>query len=77
MLSLRRSVKITISVFLFQSSSKLSELTLPVEDSQDLFRMDSPSLSVTMDTQQGADTQSFRFSYDDDETQTQFLDENG
>ncbi|XP_033647985.1 claspin-like [Asterias rubens] len=59
-----------------KSSSKLSELTLPVEDSQDLFRMDSPSLSVAMDTQQ-ADTQSFRFSYDDDETQTQFLDENG
>ncbi|XP_038074213.1 claspin-like isoform X2 [Patiria miniata] len=60
-----------------KSSSKLSELTLPVEDSQDLFRVDTPSLTVAMETQQGGDTQSFRFSYDDDETQTQFLDENG
>ena len=65
------------SLLPLQSSSKLSELTLPVEDSQDLFRIDSPSLTVAMDTQQGADTQNFRFSYEVDETQTQFLDENG
>ena len=60
-----------------QSSSKmLSELTMPVEDSQDLFRDESPlpSLAVT-DSQR--ESQSFRFSFDEDETQSQFLDENG
>ncbi|XP_022107013.1 claspin-like [Acanthaster planci] len=60
-----------------KSSFRLSELTLPIEDSQDLFRVDTPSLTVAMETQPGAETQSFRFSYEEDETQTQFLDENG
>ncbi|XP_063958492.1 claspin-like [Lytechinus pictus] len=52
------------------------ELTLPVEDSQDLFREDSPRLPTIADSQQVTESQSFHFSFED-ETQTQFLDENG
>lgn len=64
------------SVLSNMSSKNLSrmELTLPVEDSQDLFREDSPRLPL--DSQQVAESQSFHFSFED-ETQTQYLDENG
>eukprot|EP00057_Strongylocentrotus_purpuratus_P008063 XP_011662537.1 PREDICTED: claspin [Strongylocentrotus purpuratus] len=53
-----------------------NELTLPVEDSQDLFREDYPRLPTIADSQQVTESQSFHFSFED-ETQTQFLDENG
>ncbi|PIK35061.1 putative claspin [Apostichopus japonicus] len=58
------------------STSKFPELSLPVEDSQDLFQMDTPSLMMP-DSQRETETQNFRFSFDEDETQTQFLDGNG
>ncbi|XP_071485774.1 claspin-like [Diadema antillarum] len=53
-----------------------TDLSLPVEDSQDLFREDSPRLPTITDSQQVGESQSFHFSFED-ETQTQFLDENG
>ncbi|XP_071832549.1 claspin-like isoform X2 [Apostichopus japonicus] len=59
-----------------KSTSKFPELSLPVEDSQDLFQMDTPSLMMP-DSQRETETQNFRFSFDEDETQTQFLDGNG
>ncbi|KAJ8045650.1 Claspin [Holothuria leucospilota] len=59
-----------------KNTSKVPELSLPVEDSQDLFQMDSPSLTVP-DSQRETETQNFKFSFEDDYTQTQFLDENG
>lgn len=65
-----------LSLFL-QSTSKFPELSLPVEDSQDLFRIDTPSVLSTSDSQRETETQNFRFSFDEDETQTQFLDVNG
>ncbi|XP_013400066.1 claspin [Lingula anatina] len=54
-----------------RSSSKLSDLTLPVEDSQDLYG--------PMHTQQEniQDSQNFHFSLDYDESQSQILDADG
>ncbi len=61
-----------------QSTPKFSELTMPVEDSQDLFRDESPLPSLGInDSQRTGESQSFHFSFEEDETQSQFLDENG
>ncbi|PIK62682.1 putative claspin [Apostichopus japonicus] len=68
--------KISLEHCSAKSTSKFPELSLPVEDSQDLFQMDTPSLMMP-DSQRETETQNFRFSFDEDETQTQFLDGNG
>ncbi|XP_072031910.1 uncharacterized protein [Amphiura filiformis] len=61
-----------------KSTPKLSELTMPVEDSQLLFRDESPLPSPGIhDSQRTGESQSFHFSFEEDETQSQFLDENG
>ncbi|XP_070576790.1 claspin-like [Ptychodera flava] len=70
----------TCTSSLQKSTSKLSELTLPVEDSQDLFnsppQLDISQHSSSQKQLSDAESQSFHFSLDN-ETQSQFLDEHG
>ncbi|XP_071963334.1 claspin-like [Antedon mediterranea] len=56
--------------------SKIGELTLPIEDSQDLFQQDFSYPQSLSSAEIGGDTQNLHLSFEES-TQTQFLDENG